>query len=362
MAMVKPRVGTTRIRAHMVVADGVEAVIPDINIASNESAYGPGARAVAAAVEAANHLERYADTAQHDLSAAIAEHFGLKPEGVVCGNGSDDLLARIARAYLSPGDELVYSCNGYPKVPNYAFANDAEPVAASDKAFTVDVDAMLAQVTSRTRIVMIANPDNPTGTYISGTEVRRLQAGLPEHVLLVLDSAYLEYVDADNYENPTRLIEEMDNVLMTRTFSKLYGLAGARVGWLYAPAEIAAVIQKVGITFPVPNTAFEASMAVLNDKSHTDFVYIENQRLRKECTQILTELGLFVYPSQTNFIMVEFANAELAEQAYDCLADNGIATRRFASPAFLKCVRFSLGLDEEMQKTLSVMREFMASV
>jgi histidinol-phosphate aminotransferase len=360
MSSVNPRAGTLRISAHMVVADVTKAVEIEINIASNESAYGPGAAAIAAAASAASQLERYAETAQDELGAAIAEHFALNQQSIVCGNGSDDLLARIARAYLSPGDELVYSCNGYQKIPNYAFANDAEPVAASDQEFTVDVDAVLSQVNERTRIVMIANPDNPTGTYISGAEVRRLHAGLPSNVLLVLDSAYLEYVGADDYENPQKLVEEMDNILMTRTFSKIYGLAGARVGWLYAPPEIADVIRKIGTTFPISNTAFLAAMAALEDQQHTEYVFQQNQRIRDEYSQSFAALGLKVYPSQTNFLLVEFStNAESAMQAYEYLASQGIAARRFASPAFGNCVRFTLGLEIEMQKALTALQKFM---
>ena len=255
MSAVKPRAGTLRIRPHMVTVGAGKQIAPEINIASNESAYGPGELAIEAAVNAVKTLDRYAETAQAELADAIAEQFDLDPQGIVCGHGSDDLLARIARAYLSPGDELIYSCNGYQKIPNYAFANDAEPIAASDRDFTVDVDAVLEKLSGRTRLVMIANPDNPTGTWISGPEVRRLHAGLPTHVLLVLDSAYLEYVDSEGYEKPDRLIEEMDNVLMTRTFSKIFGLAGARIGWLYAPPEIADVLRKIGVTFPISNVA-----------------------------------------------------------------------------------------------------------
>lgn len=362
MSPVKPRAGTLRIRPHMVAVDAGQARVPEINIASNESAYGPGVLAIDAATKAAKNLDRYAESSQALLAEAIAEHFDLNPQGIVCGHGSDDLLARIARAFLSPGDELIYSCNGYQKIPNYAFANDAEPVAASDRDFTVDVDAVLEEVSSRTRLVMIANPDNPTGTHISGAEVRRLHAGLPAHVLLVLDSAYLEYVDAEDYEKPDGLVEEMENVLMTRTFSKIFGLAGARVGWLYAPIEIADVLRKIGTTFPVSNTALAASLAALQDTEHTEYVYQQNQRIRAAYTEAFTSLGLKVYPSQTNFLLVEFpGDSQTALPAYEYLAQHGIAARRFGAPAFADCVRFTLGLEAEMQQTLDRLQAFMKS-
>ena len=362
MSAVKPRAGTLRIRPHMVAVDSGQQAAPEINIASNESAYGPGKLAIDAAIDAAKHLNRYAESAQGELADSIGEHFGLDPQDIVCGNGSDDLLARIARAYLSPGDELIYSCNGYQKIPNYAFANDARPIAAKDKDFTVDVDAVLEKLSSRTRLVMIANPDNPTGTHISGAEVRRLHAGLPAHVLLVLDSAYLEYVDAEDYERPDRLVEEMDNVLTTRTFSKIFGLAGARVGWLYAPTDIADVIRKIGTTFPISNTALAATLAALKDSEHSKFVYQQNRRIRAAYTEAFTSLGLRVYPSQTNFLLVEFPeDSQSAVQAYEYLAEQGIATRRLGAPAFKDCVRFTLGLEEEMEKTLNTLQAFMKS-
>jgi histidinol-phosphate aminotransferase len=355
---VTPRAGTLRIRPHMVTADATKAVAK-INIASNESAYGPGEMALAAAAEAVTNMERYAETAQAALGDAIGKHFGLNPQGIVCGHGSDDLLARIGRAYLSSGDELICSCNGYQKIPNYAFANDAEPVAAADREFTVDIDAVLQQVTDRTRVVMIANPDNPTGTYISGAEVRRLHAGLPTNVLLVLDSAYLEYVDAVDYQNPDKLVEEMDNVLMTRTFSKIFGLAGLRLGWLYAPVAIADVLRKIGTTFPISNVAFQASLAALQDRGHNQFVYQQNQQVRQKYSDAFAALGLRVYPSQTNFLLVEFTDGnDSALHAYEYLVAQGIAVRRFAAPAFSRCVRFTLGLEQEMQQALRHIQTF----
>lgn len=360
MPAVIPRAGILRIRSHMVATSDTRLTVPEINIASNESAYGPGRFAIDAAARAAKELDRYSEAAQDHLAKAIAKHFGLNPQAIVCGHGSDDLLARIARTFLSPGDELIYSCNGYQKIPNYAFANDAEPIEASDREFTVDVDAVLECVSERTRIVMIANPDNPTGTYISGDEVRRLHAGLPPQVLLVLDSAYLEYVDADDYELPVNLIEENENVLMTRTFSKIFGLAGARIGWLYAPTAIADVLQKIGITFPVSNTAFAASLAALKDTDHTRYVYRQNQRLRNQYTKAFNSLGLEVYPSQTNFLLVKFPGESYsALLAYEFLATQGIVTRRFSAPAFKDCVRFTLGLEEEMERTLKTLQNFM---
>ena len=346
-----PRAGTQRIKPHMVTSDATHTSDGVINIASNESAIGPSPKAIEAARLSIGGIERYAETAQHELTQAIATHYQLNQNGIVCGHGSDDLLARIARAYLSPGDELIYSRNGYQKIPNYAYANDAEAVAANDRNFTVDVDSVLECVTDRTRVVMIANPDNPTGTYISGAEVRRLHAGLPPHVLLVMDSAYLEYVNASDYENPRSLVEDNHNVVMTRTFSKIFGLAGTRLGWMYAPEDIADVVRRIGTTFPISSPALAAGLCALEDVEHTQSVYQQNLRTRDQFVQSLLEFGAIVYPSQTNFVLVEFTQCDFSALAvYEHLEVHGVLTRRLASVAFANCVRFTIGLESEMQR------------
>lgn len=327
--------------------------VPDrVYINSNESAFGPSPRAVAAANAAMAATARYPETAPADLAAAIGARFDLEPGRIVCGFGSDDLLARIARCYLAPGDELVYSANGYQKIPNYAHANDAVPVAAPDRDLTADVDGLLSKVGPRTRIVMLANPDNPAGTHVGGAEVRRLQAGLPDHVLLVLDSAYAEFADADDYEDPARLAGEAPNVVMTRTFSKVFGLAGLRIGWAYGAPGIVDALGRVGITFPISVPASAAALAALEDRAHFDHVLGETRRLRHWFSDRLRLLGITVYPSQTNFVLARFpGGAEEAKTAFQALEARGIVARRLAAAAFADCIRFTIGTDAEMMRT-----------
>ena len=367
----------------MIVEDEVAVSQVEINIASNESAYGASPAAISAGIEAMQGIERYSETAENTLADAIAKHSGLNPDirarqliadahedtfakhsglnpdGVICGFGSDDLLARTARIFLSPGDELIYSANGYQKFPNYAYANGADAVAAQDRAFTADVDSILNCVTDRTRVVMIANPDNPTGSYLSGKEIRRLHAALPDNVVLVLDSAYLEYVEAQDYENPAALVEETHNVIMTRTFSKIYGLAGLRLGWAYAPTAIADLLRRVGVTYPVSGPASCSGLAAMQDTEHAARVYAETVRVRRWFSDALAENGIVVHPSQANFVLATFPDpGRSAQMAYEYLLENGIAARRFPMPNFTDCVRFTIGFDHEMSCTAEVLREF----
>ena len=361
MTAVTPHPGMLQIRPHMIIAEEGDELPIEINIASNESAHGPSPAALSAGLKAMQTIERYSETAATRLAHAIAGHFGLNPDGVVCGFGSDDLLARSARAYLSAGDELIYTANGYQKIPNYAYANGADAIAAPDNNFRADVDSILDCVTERTRMVMIANPDNPTGSYLTGGEIRRLHAGLPGNVLLVLDSAYFEYVEADDYESPVALVEEMQNVIMTRTFSKIYGLAGMRLGWAYAPPAIADMLGRVGITFPISGPAFSSGMAALQDKDHTAHVYAESVKVRRWFGDALAEQGLIVHPTQTNFVLATFPDPDRsARMAYDYLLENGIAARRLNTPNFAHCVRYTFGFNHEMSRTAEVMRDFFA--
>jgi histidinol-phosphate aminotransferase len=359
MSCLCPKQGIDRIKPHMLT--GEAAGLPPVSIAlnSNESTFGPSPLAVAAFQAAASGLERYLEDPGAALAPALAECFGLDANRITIGQGSDDLLARLARAYLGPDTDLVRSVNGYLKTPNYAYANNADAIAAPDDDLTASVDNILASVTERTRIVYLANPENPAGTYLSGSEIRRLHAGLAKNVLLILDCAYEEYVDAPDYEPGHLLVEDTANVVMTRTFSKVFGLAGARVGWMYGPPDVVDTVNRIGLTFPVSSASVAAAIAALEDRPHLHHVCRENRRLRRHMTRSLTDLGLKVYPSQTNFILVKFSDpTRLAEAAAAALRRQGIAIRRFASPAYRDCIRITLGRETELQATYRAIQDY----
>jgi histidinol-phosphate aminotransferase len=270
----------------------------------------------------------------------------------------------LAAGTAGPGDELIHSVHGYLKFANYGHANGARPVAAPDERFRASVEGLLGSVSARTRVVMVANPDNPTGTHLSGDEVRRLHAGLPGNVLLVLDSAYAEYVDAADYEVAEALIEEAENVVMTRTFSKIFGLAGLRpglrLGWLYGPSAVADVLRRIGVTFPISGPALAAGTAGLGDGAHRERVRVHNQTWRRWLSGALADLGLQVTPSQCNFVLACFGDpAKSASEASRYLAERGIVVRMFNSPDYRDRVRITLGLEHEMHAVVDALRAFL---
>jgi len=371
-----PKKGIGQIKPHMIGAGGTQTVPVTIALDSNESAPGASPYAVSAASAAAASVHRYHNNTLTLLTSAIAERFALDASMITIGPGSDDLLARIARAYLQPGGELIRSANGYLKVPNYAYANDAVPVSAADNAFTADIDSVLSCVTERTQLVYLANPDNPSGTYVSTKALRALIKQLPRSTMLVLDCAYEEYVDQDDHQDTTTLVEEFDNVVVTRTFSKVFGLAGARVGWMYANPEIIDVINRIGLTFPLASSSIAACVAALNDRSHFDQVLSTNLTLRNELQQRLTNMGLTIYPSQTNFVLAMFSPDRVkntsatssesiahndwcpALEATKYLRNHGVAIRRFASPAYHDCARITVGLESEQDYALNLLEQW----
>lgn len=337
---------------------------PPLRIAlnSNESAFGPCLSAIDAATAAASNLARYLENPGSLLAPALAKRHDLDADRIAIGNGSDDLLARLARVYLEPGSEMIRSRNGYLKTPNYAFANNAVPVSVADVEFTTSVDTIVEAVTDKTRMVYVANPENPAGTYISSAEIRRLHKALPDNVILVLDCAYEEYVDADDYEAGHILAGEADNVVVTRTFSKIYGLAGARIGWMYASREIIDMVSRIGLTFPLASTSVGAALAALEDKTHIKQVYQINRRLRDSFSAKMKDLGLKVYPSQTNFVLLEFKSGDKSAAACaNYLSRQGIAVRRFASAAYENCIRVTIGFESDMNLAASKIAAFLNS-
>jgi histidinol-phosphate aminotransferase len=344
---------------------GGEAKIPGIEhpirLASNESALGPSRRAIEAYKAWAGEIHRYPDGGSTGLRRALARHHGIDAERIVCGCGSDELITLLTKAYAGPGDEVLYSRHGFLMYPIAAKGSGAAPIAAPETNLTTDVDALLARVNERTRIVYVANPNNPTGTYISAEEMARLHAGLPKSVLLVIDAAYAEFVTRNDYEPGIALVEKAKNVVMTRTFSKIYALGGLRIGWAYGSAEIADVLNRVRNPFNVNAAAQAAATAALEDVAATDRAREHNDIWLPWLTKALRGLGLTVNPSVGNFVLVRFPDGEgrNADAAFAGLQSRGIITRKMGAYGLPEWLRVTIGTEDEMRAAAAAVADFL---
>lgn len=360
MTVQPARPGILKIKAYMIDEEPEDFPPPKLLLNSNESVFGPSKRAVASATQSLDRLERYYENVDQALAPEIAAFFGLQTSRITVGNGSDDLLARLARIYLGPGTEMLRSENGYPKAPNYAFANDADVRSVPDEAFKPSLSALIDGIGPKTRMIYLANPENPAGTYLTSAEVRELHRAMPANVLLVLDSAYEEYIDDPSHESPATLVEEADNVVMSRTFSKIFGLAGARVGWMYGPPDIIANVRRISTTFPVSGTSMAAALSALSDRDHYNRVFEANRSGRRYLSEALSEMGLTVIPSQANFILVGFPNSERpALEADRYLRHKGIAVRRLGGQAYKDFLRITIGRQEDLEEVAEAIRSYL---
>jgi len=329
-----------------------------IRLASNEGAFGPSPRAVAAYRAAADDIHRYPDGHSRALVAALARRHGVDPARVVCGNGSDELLHLLALAYSGPGDEVLHTAHGFLVYPIAARSVGAVPVSVPEKALTADVDALLAAVTPRTRIVYVANPNNPTGSYLPDPEMRRLRAGLPGHVLLVIDAAYAEFATAADYEAGAALVLESDNVVMTRTFSKIYALGGLRLGWALCPPAIADALHRIRGPFNINSAVQAAGVAALEDTAFIEAAARHNAECRDWTGERLRALGLDVQPSQANFVMASFAGWGDAEAVRQFLKARGILVRQLGAYGLPDRLRVTIGRSEEMQEVVDALAAY----
>jgi len=335
---------------------------PVIKLSSNETPLGPSPKALEA-YGALSGLERYPDGQASALRGAIADAYGLNFERIVCGAGSDELLNLLAQAYLGPGDEAIYTEHGFLVYRIAILANGATPVIARESDNRADVDAILAKVSDHTKLVFLANPNNPTGTYLPFDELQRLRAGLPEHVILVLDAAYAEYVKRNDYEAGLELVATTDNTVMTRTFSKVYGLAALRIGWCYAPAAIADVLNRIRGPFNVSASAIAAAVAAIGDGAHMDQAVAHNDRWLTWVTGELQKLGLEVTPSVANFVLIHFPGSisKSAADADAALSAKGILLRRVEGYGFPNALRMTIGTEDENRQAIAALADFMGN-
>jgi histidinol-phosphate aminotransferase len=339
----------------------VAGVAHPVKLSSNESALGPSPLALEAYINAAPNLHRYPDAASHDLRQAIGSAYKVDPERVICGLGSDEILKLATRAYAGPGDEVIYARHGFMMYPIAARSVGATAVEVADVNYTANIDNILAAITPRTRIIFLANPNNPTGTYLPAGEVKRLLDSLPAHVLLVLDAAYEEFVSGPDYTSGLELAGVRDNLLVTHTFSKLFGLAALRLGWGYGSPAVIDVLNRIRDPFNVPGPTQAAGIAALSDSDFLAKAKAHNEEWRAWLTLQLTELGLKVVPSVTNFVLIEFpeAPAHNAGAANSFLLKNGYILRWLPEQGLGHCLRLTVGLAEENEAVIRLLAQFM---
>ena len=349
-----PRPGIMEIEAYVGGEAGVKGLTEVIRLASNENPLGPSASAVEAYARLAGELHRYPDGGHHGLRAAISTRYGLPTDQIVCGAGSDELITLLVRGYAGPGDEVLYSHHGFLMYPISARSVGAVPISAEERNLTAEVDSLLAKVSERTRIVFLANPNNPTGSYLPLSELERLRAGLPKHVLLAIDAAYAEYVEADDYDDGSSLVKAHDNVVMLRTFSKIHGLAALRLGWAFCPPEVASVLNRLRGPFNVTAAAQAAGIASLEDPAHQEESKRHNTEWRAWFVAELARLNLRAEPSQGNFVLVRFADAPAAAAF---LKERGILVRRMDSYHLPGHLRITIGTEADMRAVAAALAE-----
>jgi histidinol-phosphate aminotransferase len=355
----QPRPGILDIAPYI----GGEAKIPGnakpIRLASNESALGPSLKAIAAYKALAGQIHRYPEGGSAELRAALGKIHGIDPARIVCGAGSDELIGLLTRAYAGPGDEVLFGRHGFLMYPIATMSAGAVPVAVPEKDLTFDVDAVLKRVGPKTKIVFIANPNNPTGTYVSRAALKRLHAGLPPSVLLVIDAAYAEFVSRNDYEPGIELVNAAPNVVMTRTFSKIYALAALRLGWAYCGVEVADVLNRVRNPFNVSAPAQAAGLAALEDAEALDRARKHNEIWRPWLENELRALGLALTPSVANFVLARFGeDAKGADAALSFLQSRGIIARRMAAYGLPEYLRITIGTESEMRAVVATAKEW----
>jgi histidinol-phosphate aminotransferase len=359
----EPRPGVLDIEAYVPGESHVPGGLVPIKLSSNETPLGPSPKAVAAFTAAGAALERYPDGQAKALREAIARRFGLNPDRIVCGAGSDELIGLLAHAYLGPGDEGLFTEHGFLLYRIVVLAAGATPVVAPETGYRADVDAILARVSARTKVVFLANPNNPTGTYLAIDEVRRLRAALPGHVLLVLDAAYAEYVRRNDYEAGLELVATTENTVMTRTFSKIFGLAGLRIGWAYCPAAVAEALNRIRGPFNLSAPAITAGAAAMEDWNHVEAAVRHNEEWLPWLTARITALGLAVTPSVANFVLIHFPR-ESGRDAAACdafLKQRGIILRRVAGYGLPGALRLTVGTADENRKVVDALAAFVGA-
>ena len=359
MERLTPRVGIGQIAPHKPMIRLPNGGRPLIDLSLSHNALGPSPKAITAYRQAAQNLHRYPDGEHTALRMAIARRYDIEPDHVTCSNGSDEMIQIVTEAYAGPGDEVLFHQYGYHGFIKAARMTGATPVIAAERDLAVDVEALAELAGDRTKIVFLANPNNPTGSYVPAEQVQRLRAELPAHTLLVLDSAYADYVRRNNYDPGFDLVSDHDNVLMVRTFSKLHGLAGLRIGWAYGPPAIIETLDRVRPLYNVGLPAQAAAAAALGDLEHEEATLAHNDSWSAWLSHELRAIGVRVYPSVCNFILVRIPPDPTMSvpTLSQHLLDHGILVKSLGHYGLPDCMRITIGTEEENHALMDALRE-----
>jgi histidinol-phosphate aminotransferase len=360
MELLIPRPGISQIRPYRPVRP-IEEDRPCIDLSLTMNPLGPSTLALDAYRRMASQIHRYPDVKQGELRHAIARRYDLDWNHIVCSAGSEEMIHLVTQAFAGPGDEVLCHEYGYRGFLKAIRAAGATPVIAAERDMVVDVEAMIDRANEKTKVCFLANPNNPTGTFISAEAVQRLRAGLPAHTLLVLDSAYADFCRSDRYSNGTEIVETSDNVLMVRTFSKIFGLAGLRIGWAYGPAKVIDAINQIRAPFNVGLAAQAAAVAALSDTGHEQATLDHNSRWLPWLSAELKQLGVRVYPSVCNFILVRIPPDPLlgVQAVTEHLARHGILVKSVADYGLGDCLRITVGREEDNRALVAAFAEIL---
>lgn len=338
----------------------IEGVAEPMKLSSNENALGAGHKAREAFLAASTHIHMYPDGRASKLRDAVAAHHGLEPERLIFGNGSDEVFALLNQCYLTPGDNIVTGQYGFLAYRISALANQASVKLAPEPGFKAEVEAILEQVDERTKLVYISSPSNPTGSYNTAEETRRLHAALPSNVLLVIDEAYAEFVTAPDWETSFPLARDASNIVVTRTFSKIHGLGGLRIGFGYAPLKVAEAVDRIRLPFNVSVPGLDAAVAALGDAAHQKASRDLVETWRPRLTQAIRGFGFEVFPSAGNFVLVRFRDAAQAAAANDYLNAKGIIVRPVGGYGLPEALRITVGTEDQNRAVIDALSEFAA--
>lgn len=328
-----------------------------IKLSSNENALGTSSKAIDAYKDHIQEIFRYADGSCSVLREALAKKYKIDEEKIVCGAGSDEIIAFLTAAFAGIDDEVIYSEHGFLMYPISAKRVGAKAVSVKEQNLKTDISAILAAITQKTKIIFIANPNNPTGSYLNSSEIEELIKKTPKNILIVLDCAYEEFVTADDYPNSIELVDKYENVVMTRTFSKIYGLASLRIGWSYSSKEIAEVLNKVRGPFNVGGPAQFAAVAALEDEEFFNNSRDYNQKWLKIFFEEFGKISqLKAFPSVANFILIDFGSAENCQKNNQKLLENGIILREMDAYGLKNCLRLTIGKEEDNLKVLEILK------